>query len=58
MLHALFFIHQESLKNNSVTVAELLWFIIHQISILEWFLKDHVRLKTGGMMLKIQLCHH
>ncbi len=29
-----------------------------QISILEWFLKDHVRLKTGVMMLKIQLCHH
>jgi len=28
----------------------------HQIIILEWFLKDHVTLKTGGMMLKIQLC--
>ncbi len=28
----------------------------HQISILEWFLKDHVTLKTGVMMLKIQLC--
>ncbi len=26
-----------------------------QISILEWFLKDHVTLKTGVMMLKIQL---
>ncbi len=25
------------------------------ISILEWFLKDHVTLKTGVMMLKIQL---
>ncbi len=24
------------------------------ISILEWFLKDHVTLKTGVMMLKIQ----
>ncbi len=25
-----------------------------QISILKWFLKDHVTLKTGVMMLKIQ----
>ncbi len=25
---------------------------------LEWFLKDHVTLKTGVMMLKIQLYHH
>jgi len=30
----------------------------HQISVLEWFLRDHVTLKTGVMMLKIQLCHH
>ncbi len=29
--------------------------IRQQISILEWFLKDHVTLKTGEMMLKIQL---
>ncbi len=27
-----------------------------QISILERFLKDHVTLKSGVMMLKIQLC--
>jgi len=27
-----------------------------QIFILEWFLKDHVTLKTGVIMLKIQLC--
>ncbi len=27
-----------------------------QINILEWFLKDHVTLKTGVMILKIQLC--
>ncbi len=26
--------------------------------ILEWFLKDHVTLKTGVMMLKIQRHHH
>ncbi len=25
----------------------------HQISILEWFLRDHVTLRTGVMMLKI-----
>ncbi len=30
-------------------------FLDQQISILEWFLKDHVTLKTGVMMLKIQL---
>ncbi len=29
----------------------------HQISILEWSLKDHVTLKTGVMMLKTQLCN-
>jgi len=28
---------------------------LHQISIVEWFLKDHVTLKTRVMMLKIQL---
>jgi len=27
----------------------------YQILILEWFLKDHVTLKTGVMMLKVQL---
>ncbi len=32
-------------------------FIEHQIIILEWFLKDHVTMKTGVMM-KIELCHH
>ncbi len=31
-------------------------FLEQQISILEWFLKDHVTLKTGVMMLKIQFC--
>ncbi len=30
-------------------------FLDQQISILEWFLKNHVTLKTGVMMLKIQL---
>ncbi len=29
-------------------------FIEQQISILVWFLKDHVTLKTGVMMLKIK----
>jgi len=32
-------------------------FLEQQINILEEFLKDHVTLKTGVMMLKIQLCH-
>ncbi len=31
-------------------------FLEQQTSILEWFLKDHVTMKTGVMMLKIQLC--
>ncbi len=31
-------------------------FLKQQIIILEWFLKDHVTLKTEVMMLKIQLC--
>jgi len=31
-------------------------FLEHQISILELFLKHHVKLKTGALMLKIQLC--
>ncbi len=30
-------------------------FLEQQIGILEWFLKDHVTLKTAVMMLKIQL---
>ncbi len=30
-------------------------FLEQQIIILEWFLKDHVTLKTAVMMLKIQL---
>ncbi len=38
-----------NIDNNNV-------FIEQQISILEWFLIDHVTLKTGVMMLKIQLC--
>ncbi len=29
----------------------------NQISVLKWFLKDHVTLKTEVMMLKIQLYH-
>ncbi len=34
-------------------------FFNHQICILEWFLKIHyVKLKTGVMMLKMQLCHN
>ncbi len=31
-------------------------FLEQQINILDWFLKDHVTMKTGVMMLKIQLC--
>ncbi len=31
-------------------------FLEQQISILQWFLKDHVTLENGVMMQKIQLC--
>ncbi len=41
-----------NIDNNKETFLEL------QISILEWFLKDHVTLKTGMLLLKIQLCNH
>ncbi len=43
---------------SSITVLNIennIFFLEQQISILEWFLKDHVTLKTGVMMLKIQL---
>ncbi len=30
----------------------------HHINILEWFLKDHVTLKTGAIAEKMQLCNH
>ncbi len=33
-------------------------FLQHQISILEWFLKNYEIVKTGVMILKIQLWHH
>ncbi len=33
-------------------------FLKNQIIILELFLKDHVTLKIGVMMLKILICHH
>ncbi len=39
-------------KNTTLTKM----FLEQLISRLEWFLKDHVTLKTGVMMLKIQLC--
>ncbi len=31
-------------------------FLVQQISILEWFLKDHVTLKIEEIKLKIQIC--
>ncbi len=44
-------IYQFQQKYEAVQLHE------QQISILEWFLKNHVILKTGVMMLKIQLCN-
>ncbi len=49
-----------ALCQNVVSICALLIRYLHliieqQISILEWFLKDHVTLKTGVTMLKIQL---
>ncbi len=44
-------------KNTVIilNVNNIKMFLEQQISMLEWFLKDHVTLKTGVMMLKIQL---
>ncbi len=49
MLFFKYSIHQRILNLNIDNIKCFL-------SILEWFLKDHVTLKTGVMMLKIQLC--
>jgi len=46
------FIQQAHLKMNKSKEN----FLEQKIGILEWFQKDHVTLKTGVMMLKIQLC--
>ncbi len=46
-------------KHNCFQLIILEMFLKHQISILEWFLRDHVTDHvTGALMLKIQLCHH
>ncbi len=38
------------------TLKIILWIITEQkISILEWFVKVHVTMETGVMMLKIQI---
>jgi len=37
--------------NNTIFIEQQI-----KLSLLEWFLKDRVTLKTGVMMLKIQLC--
>ncbi len=55
-----------SLKNpefffSSLTIVSIqnnIYSFLQQINILEWFLMDHVTLKNGVMMLKIQLCDH
>ncbi len=46
-----------TIKNFDRTIRNggKLKLIEQQIIILEWFLKDHVTLKTGVMMLKIQI---
>jgi len=45
-------------SNNLLQYVAQEMFLEQQISILEWVLKDHVALKTGVMMLKIQHWHH
>ncbi len=44
------------LQSNLFSTFIIIKNIEQQISILEWFLKDHVTLKTEVMMLKIQIC--
>jgi len=48
-------IHQIILKRTFFSTLIIVMFLEHQIIILEWFLKDHVTMKPGVMMLKIQL---
>ncbi len=48
----------KSFHKNIKQPFSALIIIEQQISISDWFLKDHVTLKTGVMMLKIQLWHH
>jgi len=43
------------LKNNYSKNPVIFLAVSTKIIILEWFLKDHVTLKTGVRMLKIQL---
>jgi len=50
---SLFFSVSHTIHVNKSTI--LILFLEEQIIILEWFLKDHVTLKTGVIMLKIQL---
>ncbi len=47
-------VHTNIKQNNCFKIHNNL-FLEQQISILEWFLKDHVTRKTGVMMLTIQL---
>jgi len=64
-IHDEFSIHQRTLKKKSERFSTLIiihvffafFFFEHQINMLQLFLKDHVALKTGVMMLKNQLCH-
>jgi len=46
---------QKKLSSMIVFNSYVTWAPNHQTI---WFLKDHVTLKTGVMMLKIQLCHY
>ncbi len=58
-LDFLFIIYSGEKKNQfSQKQCLITFFVEQQISILDWFLKDHVTLKTGVMILKIQLCHY
>jgi len=45
-------------KKNNHTLHKTVNVLEQQIIQLEWFLKDHVTLKTGVMMLSIQLCNY
>ncbi len=55
------FIKESSKILSSTTVFNInnnYKYLLITKSALEGFLKNHVTLKTGVMMLKIQLCHH
>jgi len=50
--------HQKIKQHKVLLIITLIIRIVFLSRILGCFLRDHVTLKTGGKMVKIQHCHH